>query len=49
MTAVAHYTANIGYTLTVQSTPPTKQVITSSTFDGGITNYTVPASRTGRA
>ncbi len=23
VTAVAHYTANIGYTLTVQSTPPT--------------------------
>ena len=41
VTAVAHYTANIGYTLTVQSTPPVKQVVTSSTFQGGITNYTV--------
>ena len=41
MTAVAHYTANVGYALTVQSTPPTGQVITSSTSDGGITNYTV--------
>jgi hypothetical protein len=42
VTALAHYTANVGYTLTVQSTPPGKQVVTSSTFDGGITNYTVP-------
>ena len=41
VTAVAHYTANVGYALSVQSTPPTGQVITSSTFDGGITNYTV--------
>ncbi len=41
VTAVAHYTANVGYTLTVQSTPPVKQVVTSSTFQGGITNYTV--------
>ena len=38
---MAKYTPNTGYTLTVQSTPPGKQVITSSTFDGGITNYTV--------
>ncbi len=42
VTAVAHYTANIGYTLSVQSVPPGKQVITSSTFHGGVTNYTVP-------
>ena len=40
-TAVAQYTANIGYTLTVQSTPPTGLVISSSTGDGGTTNYTV--------
>ena len=42
VTAVAKYTPNTGYTLTVQSTPPGKQVITSSTSDGGMTNYTVP-------
>ncbi len=42
VTAVAHYTGNVGYTLTVHSTPPTGQVITSSTSDGGLTNYTVP-------
>ena len=41
VTAVAHYTANTGYTLTVKSTPPTRQVITSSTSDGGMTNYPV--------
>ena len=40
VTAVAQYTANIGYTLTVQSTPPVKQVIGSSTGHGGTTNYT---------
>jgi hypothetical protein len=39
-TAVAQYTLNT-YTLTVQSTPPTGIVITSSTADGGRTNYTV--------
>jgi uncharacterized membrane protein len=42
VTAVAHYTANPGYTLTVQSTPPKGQVITSSTSHGGITPYPVP-------
>ncbi len=42
VTAVAHYTGNVGYTLTVHSTSPTGQVITSSTSDGGLTNYTVP-------
>ena len=47
-TAVAQYTVN-NYALTVQSTPPTGIVVTSSTADGGTTNYTVPASRTGRA
>ena len=41
VTAVARYTSNTGYTLSVQSTPPVKQVISSSTFHGGITNYTV--------
>ena len=41
VTAVAEYTANIGYALSVQSTPPTGQIITSSTFHGGMTNYTV--------
>ena len=41
VTAVAQYTANIGYTLSVRSAPPRKQVITSSTFNGGMTNYTV--------
>ena len=38
-TAVAQYTLNT-YTLTVQSTPPTGIVITSSSADGGTTNYT---------
>ena len=42
VTAVAHYTSNTGYTLSVQSTPPTGDFISSSTFHGGITNYTVP-------
>ena len=42
VTAVAHYTSNTGYTLSVQSTPPTGDFIGSSTFHGGITNYTVP-------
>ena len=41
-TAVAEYTSNTGYALTVESTPRGKQVITSSTFDGGMTTYTVP-------
>ena len=41
-TAVAVYTLN-SYTLTVQSTPPTGIVITSSTGHGGTTNYTVPS------
>jgi hypothetical protein len=41
MTAVAVYAANT-YALTVESTPPTGIVITSSTGDGGTTNYTVP-------
>ncbi|MGD1002562.1 MAG: InlB B-repeat-containing protein [Candidatus Brocadiia bacterium] len=40
-TAVAQYTASTGYTLTVESTPPTGVAITSSTGDGGTTNYTV--------
>ena len=39
--AVAQYTANVGYALSVQSTPATGQVITSSTLHGGLTNYTV--------
>ena len=39
-TAVAQYTLNT-YALTVQSTPPTGIAITSSTADGGTTNYTV--------
>ena len=42
VTAVAHYTPNTGYTLSVQSTPPTGDFISSSTFHSGITNYTVP-------
>ena len=37
--AVAQYLSNAA--LTVQSTPPTGIVITSSTADGGTTNYTV--------
>jgi hypothetical protein len=42
MTAVAQYTANsTGYTLTVQSTPPTGLSVGSSTADGGTTNYSV--------
>ncbi|MGO8705917.1 MAG: InlB B-repeat-containing protein, partial [Candidatus Brocadiia bacterium] len=40
VTAVAKYTANISYTLTVQSTAAVKQVISSSTGHGGTTNYT---------
>ena len=40
MTAVARYTANIGYTLTVDSTPPTGLFISSSTGQSGTTNYT---------
>ena len=47
VTAVAHYTANISYTLTVQSTPPSKQVIASSTGNSGTTNYANATSRTG--
>jgi DNA-binding beta-propeller fold protein YncE len=39
VTAVARYTLN-GYALTVQSTPPAKLVISSSTGQGGTTNYT---------
>ncbi len=39
-TAAAAYTLN-AYPLTVQSMPPTGRVITSSTGDGGKTNYTV--------
>ena len=48
MTAVAVYTTN-SYTLTVQSTPMTGIVITSSTSpaDGGTTNYTVPGIKYG--
>jgi hypothetical protein len=42
VTAVAHYTANTWYILTVQSTPPTGVVVTSSTGHNGTTNYTVP-------
>ena len=40
VTAVAHYTSNIGYTLSVQSTPPAKLAISSSTGHDGTTNYT---------
>ena len=40
-TAVAQYTPNT-YTLTVQSTPPTGVAISSSTANGGTTNYTMP-------
>ncbi|MGO8704266.1 MAG: InlB B-repeat-containing protein, partial [Candidatus Brocadiia bacterium] len=40
-TAVAQYTANT-YTLTVQSPAATGIVITSSTADGGATNYSAP-------
>ena len=40
-TAVAQYTANTVYTLTVQSTPPTGLGIGSSTGQGGTTNYTM--------
>jgi hypothetical protein len=40
-TAAAQYTLNT-YTLTVQATPPTGVTITSSSADGGTTNYTVP-------
>jgi hypothetical protein len=39
-TAVAQYTANPGYTLSVQSAPK-GQLITSSASDGGITPYAV--------
>ena len=39
VTAVAHYTANISYTLTVPSTPPSKQAIASSTGNSGTTSY----------
>jgi hypothetical protein len=41
VTAITEYTANSGYTLSVQSAPARGQVITSSTSDGGVTNYTV--------
>ena len=40
-TAMAVYTLNT-YTLNVQSTPPTRVVITSDTGQGGTTNYAVP-------
>ena len=40
MTAVAQYTANVGYTLSVQSTPPATLAISSSTGQNGTTNYT---------
>ena len=43
VTAVARYTSNIGYTLSVQSTPPGKLVISSSTGQSGTTNYTKTA------
>ncbi|MGD1000582.1 MAG: C10 family peptidase [Candidatus Brocadiia bacterium] len=42
MTAVAQYTLNT-YTLSVQSSPATGFLVTSSTADGGTTNYTIPA------
>ena len=45
-TAVAQYTLN-SYTLTVQSTPPTGVFITSSTGNGGTTNYAVPGVASG--
>ena len=41
MRAEAQYTPNSGYTLAVQSTPPTGTVITSSTGHGGTTNYAI--------
>jgi len=40
VTAVAQYTTNTGYTLTVQSTPPTALSIGSSTAQSGTTSYT---------
>ena len=46
-TAVAQYTANMNYTLTVQSGKPVKQVIGSSTGHGGTTYYTVPGLASG--
>ncbi len=48
MTAVADYTANT-YALTVQSTPPTGIAITSSTADGGTTNYKVSSVAYGKS
>ncbi len=46
-TAVAQYTPTTTYTLTVQSSPLTGIVVTSSTADGGTTNYTVPGVASG--
>ena len=46
MTAVAQYTLN-GYTLTVQSTPPTGLSIGSSSGQGGTTNCTIPGIASG--
>ena len=40
VTAVAYYTANVGYVLTVESTPPTGLSIGSSTGQSGTTDYT---------
>ena len=40
MTAVAEYTANAGYALSVQSTPPAGLRIASSTGQNGTTDYT---------
>jgi hypothetical protein len=45
--AGAQSTPNSGCTLTVQSAPPTKTLITSSTADGGMTNYTVSSVESG--
>ena len=42
VTAVAHYTSKIGYTLSVQSTPPTGLSIGSRQRRGGTTNYAIP-------
>ena len=45
VTAVAQYTVNTSYTLTVQSTPPTGLVIGSSTGQNGKTNCTKRRNR----
>jgi len=42
MTAATTAEASVAYPLTVESTPLNGVVITSSTADGGMTNYTAP-------